>query len=37
MGAELGWDDARIAQELEDWREVARAEGLTGAGEPALS
>jgi glycerol-3-phosphate dehydrogenase len=28
MGAELGWDDARIARELDDWRQVARAEGL---------
>ena len=37
MGAELGWDDARLAQELDGWREVARAEGLTGAPEPAES
>ena len=28
MGDELGWDEARVAQELEAWREIARAEGL---------
>jgi glycerol-3-phosphate dehydrogenase len=28
MGAELGWDDARVAREVEDWATVARAEGL---------
>jgi len=37
MGAELGWDDVRLAQELDGWREVARAEGLTGAPQPAES
>jgi glycerol-3-phosphate dehydrogenase len=38
MGAELGWDEARIAKELDDWREVAGAEGVTGAvGERAGS
>ena len=37
MGAELGWDDARVAQELDGWREVACAEGLTGSPEPAQS
>jgi glycerol-3-phosphate dehydrogenase len=31
MGAELGWDDTRVAAELRDWEETARAEGLTGA------
>ena len=35
MGTALGWDDARVAAELIGWREVARAEGLTGAPEPA--
>ena len=28
LAPELGWDDARVVRELEDWREVARAEGL---------
>jgi glycerol-3-phosphate dehydrogenase len=28
MAGLLGWDDARVERELEDWREVARAEGL---------
>jgi glycerol-3-phosphate dehydrogenase len=37
MGAELGWDEARIARELDDWREVARAEGVTGAVEGAAA
>ena len=32
MGAELGWDDARVARELDDWRALARAEGLVLAG-----
>jgi glycerol-3-phosphate dehydrogenase len=33
MGAELGWDDARVASEVEAWHEVAREEGLAlGAG-----
>jgi glycerol-3-phosphate dehydrogenase len=36
MGGELGWDDARVAREVEDWREVSREEGLaTAAAEPA--
>ena len=30
MGRVLGWDGARVARELDDWREVARAEGLLG-------
>ena len=29
--AELGWDDARVATELEAWREVAEAEGSVPA------
>ena len=37
MAAELRWDDARVAAELAGWREVARAEGLTGVPEPAES
>ena len=36
MAAELGWDDARVARELDDWRELARAEGLV-APEPAAT
>ena len=36
MGAELGWDDARIARELDDWRALARAEGLV-VPEPAAT
>ncbi len=28
MARELGWDDARVAAELEAWRDVAAAEGL---------
>ena len=36
MAAELGWDPARIARELDDWRELARAEGLV-APEPAAT
>jgi glycerol-3-phosphate dehydrogenase len=35
MGGELGWDDARVSRELEEWRAVASAEGLTGAAAPA--
>jgi glycerol-3-phosphate dehydrogenase len=34
MGAELGWDDARVAAEVRDWGDEARAEGI--AGEPEL-
>ncbi len=35
MADELGWGEARIRAELEDWRQVARAEGLVpGAGPP---
>ena len=36
MATELGWDDARVARELDDWRELARAEGLV-APEPAAT
>jgi len=32
MGGELGWDDARVAREVEDWAEEARAEGLVPEG-----
>jgi glycerol-3-phosphate dehydrogenase len=32
MARELGWDDLRVAREMNDWREVARAEGLVPAG-----
>ena len=32
MASELGWDDARVAREVEAWRELARAEGLVPAG-----
>ncbi len=35
MGAELGWDDARVARELDDWRALARAEGLVLAAPAA--
>ena len=39
LAGELGWDDQRVARELESWREVARAEGLVpapgGASVPA--
>jgi glycerol-3-phosphate dehydrogenase len=28
LGGELGWDAGRVAQEVEAWRSVARAEGL---------
>ncbi len=35
MAAELGWDDARIAAELDDWRELARAEGLVASAPAA--
>jgi glycerol-3-phosphate dehydrogenase len=32
MAGELGWDEARVAAELDDWRAVARAEGLVPGG-----
>jgi glycerol-3-phosphate dehydrogenase len=28
MAAQLGWDEARVAREVEDWRRLAQAEGL---------
>jgi hypothetical protein len=31
MAGELGWDDTRVAGEIEGWREVAQAEGLVPA------
>jgi glycerol-3-phosphate dehydrogenase len=34
LAGELGWDEARIDQELRDWSEVARLEGLMPSGEP---
>jgi glycerol-3-phosphate dehydrogenase len=34
LGGELGWDEARIGRELDDWLEVARAEGLVPGLEP---
>ena len=35
MAGELDWDEARVQAELDDWRQVARAEGLVpGAGPP---
>jgi glycerol-3-phosphate dehydrogenase len=34
LGSELGWDDTRIGRELDDWLEVARAEGLVPGAEP---
>jgi glycerol-3-phosphate dehydrogenase len=33
MAGELGWDDARVEQELRDWAEVSRREGLVPGGE----
>jgi hypothetical protein len=35
MGGELGWDDERVAAEVDAWREVARAEGLAPGAAPA--
>ena len=33
MAGELGWDEQRVQAEVDDWLEVARAEGLVpGAG-----
>jgi glycerol-3-phosphate dehydrogenase len=31
MAAELGWDEVRVAQEVDDWRLLAEAEGLAAA------
>jgi glycerol-3-phosphate dehydrogenase len=30
IGAELGWDEGRVAEEAESWREEAAAEGIAG-------
>ena len=35
IAGELGWDDARVEQELHDWAEVARLEGLVPTAVPA--
>ncbi len=38
LAADLGWDEERVASELETWRRVAGVEGLvpgTGRAEPA--
>jgi glycerol-3-phosphate dehydrogenase len=35
VGGELGWDDARVEQELRGWAEVARLEALAPAAGPA--
>ena len=38
MGGELGWDEARVERELQDWVEVAGLEGLVPAGpEPSAA
>jgi glycerol-3-phosphate dehydrogenase len=38
MAGELGWDAARVARELDAWREVATAEGIAvPAGAPAAA
>jgi glycerol-3-phosphate dehydrogenase len=34
LGAELGWDDARVERELEDWRAEAAAEGVATGTAP---
>jgi glycerol-3-phosphate dehydrogenase len=34
LGAELGWDSARVDRELEAWHEVARAERVDVNAEP---
>jgi glycerol-3-phosphate dehydrogenase len=36
MAPERGWDAAAVARQLDDWRELARAEGLV-APEPAAT
>jgi glycerol-3-phosphate dehydrogenase len=35
VAGEAGWDAARVERELEDWREVARAEGLLPGAAPS--
>ena len=37
LGAELGWDGARVDRELDAWLEVARAERLDATAEPAAA
>jgi glycerol-3-phosphate dehydrogenase len=37
MAGEAGWDEARTEQELRDWAEVARREGLVPAGKVAVA
>jgi glycerol-3-phosphate dehydrogenase len=34
MAEQLGWDEARIKREVEDWRRIAHAEGLVATGPP---
>jgi hypothetical protein len=34
MAGELGWDEARVEQELRDWVELARLEALVPDGVP---
>jgi len=36
VGAELGWNAERTQEEVEAWREEARAEGIAGPAKPAL-
>ena len=35
LAGELGWDEPRVALEIERWREVAAAEGLVPTGQHA--
>ena len=37
LGAELGWDEARVDRELGAWLEVARAERVDATAEPAAA
>jgi glycerol-3-phosphate dehydrogenase len=37
VGGELGWDDARVEQELRAWAEVARLEGLVPGSKVAVA
>jgi glycerol-3-phosphate dehydrogenase len=34
MGTELGWDDARVEREVDDWRAEAAAEGVAAGAAP---
>jgi glycerol-3-phosphate dehydrogenase len=36
VGGELGWDEARVEQELRNWAEVARLEGLVPGSKVAV-